>query len=88
MQTITFTAGIKKFSIKASEGTPQFSIELEGIVGLNKKTQEVVDNMSGAIIVTLTPAQSKLEFGKIPEGIKIETETKKGSPKNRSQLKK
>jgi len=64
MATITFTAGIKKFNIKAVEGLPQLSIELDAIVGLTDKTQKIVDTMNGPVVVTLTPAQSKLEFGK------------------------
>lgn len=67
MQAVTFTAGIKKFNIKAGETGPELSIELSGIVGLNKKAQDIIDNMDGALIVNFTPVQSKLEFGKKPE---------------------
>ena len=77
MDTITFTAGIKKFNIKAVEGLPQLSIELDAIVGLTDKTQKIVDTMNGPVVVTLTPAQSKLEFGKDPKPPTPKEKTKK-----------
>ncbi len=38
MEAITFTAGIKKFAVKSTESSPEFSIELSGITGLTDKT--------------------------------------------------
>ncbi len=82
----TFTAEIKKFSVKSTDSSPEFSIELGGITGISKKTQELVDNMNGAVVVTLRQAQSRLEFGKVPEGAKIESpaDSTDKSPKAKS----
>ena len=77
METITFTAGIKKFNIKSADGLPELSIELAAIVGLGKKAQDIVDSMNGPVVVTLTPAQSKLEFGKDSKPLTPKEKTKK-----------
>lgn len=73
LDKITFTAGIKKFEVKSGDGLPACSLVLDGITGLGKRMQDVVDKMNGAVLVTLVPAQSGLKFGEKPEGAKIES---------------
>lgn len=68
MNALKFNANFRKLDVKKSaEGSIDFSIMLDGITGLDKRTQELVDTMSGPVIVTLIPTQSTLEFGKTPD---------------------
>lgn len=73
LDKITFMAGIKKFEVKSGNGLPACSLILDGISGLGKRMQDVVDKMNGTVLVTLVPAQSSLKFGEKPEGAKIES---------------
>ncbi len=85
MEAITFTAGIKKFAVKSTDTSPEFSIELSGITGLSNKAEDLIASMNGAVIVTLKQAQSSLKFGEKPEGAKVESPA--DLPKSKSKIK-